>query len=174
MANIDAEQILAFLQELGNRSPQTATVYLLGGSALCLLGNPRPTLDIDYVGNDLIKNPLQLLIEQVAQEMQVEVKPVPIEEFVPIPTAFHTRNIRVGRFGTIDVYILDPYTIALSKLDRGLDTDIEDVLFLLHHDFITLAELESVIDDALERAQGFDIIPDEIRQHLEVVRSQFH
>jgi hypothetical protein len=39
---------------------------------------------------------------------------------------------------------MDPYTIALSKLDRGFDTDIEDVLFLLHQKLITFEQLELV------------------------------
>jgi len=38
----------AFLQKLGERISQPTTLYLLGGSALCLLGSPRETLDVDY------------------------------------------------------------------------------------------------------------------------------
>lgn len=45
----------------------------------------RATLDIDYVGHDLRKNALQHTIEQVAQEVQLDVEAVPIDEFVPMP-----------------------------------------------------------------------------------------
>jgi len=54
---------------LGKRYAREATLLLLGGSALCLLGSPRPTLDIDYVGDDLNKNELQQLIDLGAFEM---------------------------------------------------------------------------------------------------------
>jgi len=42
--------IQAFLARLGERYEKPATLYLLGGSALLLLGSPRPTIDIDYLG----------------------------------------------------------------------------------------------------------------------------
>lgn len=76
MAEITVTQIRAWLTEVGNRYPQPATLLLLGGSALCLLGSPRATMDIDYVGHDLHKNALQAVIEQVAQEMHLEVEAV--------------------------------------------------------------------------------------------------
>ena len=58
MATITSDQIHAFLTELGSRYGHRATLLLLGGSALCLLGSERATLDIDYVGNDIHKDEL--------------------------------------------------------------------------------------------------------------------
>lgn len=60
MAEISVHQIISLVTEVGQRYQQSATLLLLGGSALRLLGSPRPTLDIDYVGHDLHKDPLQL------------------------------------------------------------------------------------------------------------------
>jgi hypothetical protein len=54
MKNMDKELIQEFLTRLGSRCPKQATLYLLGGSAMILLGSSRDTLDIDYVGNDSI------------------------------------------------------------------------------------------------------------------------
>ena len=48
MEPITAAVLRLFLQRLGARYPRPATLYLLGGSALCLLGSPRVTLDVDY------------------------------------------------------------------------------------------------------------------------------
>ena len=53
MAEIDSDQINVFLTALGKRYSRRTKLILLGGSALCLLGSARPTVDIDYVGNDL-------------------------------------------------------------------------------------------------------------------------
>jgi hypothetical protein len=50
MEFVDTLQIRTFLEEVGKRYPQAAQLILLGGSALCLLGSSRPTLDIDYYG----------------------------------------------------------------------------------------------------------------------------
>jgi Nucleotidyltransferase of unknown function (DUF6036) len=173
MEPIDALQIRTFLAEVGKRYPQAAHLILLGGSALCLLGSSRPTLDIDYVGNDLRKNELQQLIDLVAQEMQIELEAVPIDEFVPVPADAQSRWLPVGRFGLIDVFIMDPYTMALSKLDRGFDTDIEDVRFLLHQKLITFEQLELVTATALEKAKEFAMVSANVRAHLEALRNLF-
>ena len=37
-----------FLQRLGERYPGPGDLYLLRGCALCFLGNPRTTVDVDY------------------------------------------------------------------------------------------------------------------------------
>lgn len=172
MAGIAEETILAFLVELGRRHPQPTELLLLGGSALCLPGSPRPTLDIDYVGDDLSKTELQQTIDQVSEEMGIEVEAVPIAGFVPLPEDSVERRVPVGRFDTIEVFVLDPYTIALSKIDRGFDTDIEDVIFLIRREFVQLEKLESLVRSAMERAGEFSLSPSEMRNHLQAVRDQ--
>lgn len=172
MAEIAVTQIRALLTEVGNRYPQPATLLLLGGGALRLLGSSRPTLDLDYVGHDLHKTALQEVIEQVAQEMHLEVEAVPIEEFVPLPDYAQQRRLAVGQFGSIAVYILDPYTIALSKIDRGFDTDLEDVIFLIRQGLITLAQLEAVVNTAVVQAQAFNLNIAAMHDHLQAVRNQ--
>jgi hypothetical protein len=170
METIAADQLYAFLTELGDRYARPATLVLLGGSALCLLGSDRPTLDIDYVGDDLHKNELQRTIEQVAQELRITVDAVPIFQFVPMPTGADDRRLLIDRFGDIDVYVLDPYTIALSKLDRGFDTDIEDIVFLIRRKLIVFEQLERVAMIALARASEFGMNSADVKAHLQTVR----
>lgn len=170
MATISAEHIHQFLAELAARYTRPATLLLLGGGALCLLGSERPTADIDYVGDDLRKNELQKVIAQLADEQGLIIDPVPISQFVPVPVDADKRRIFIGRFGQIVVYILDPYVIALSKLDRGFDSDIDDIRFLLRKNLISFEQLEAVVQIALQNAARFDLNSTAIRQHLDVVR----
>ncbi len=51
MDPVTPETFTALLKRLGETYPDQATFYLLGGSALLLLGNSRQTLDIDYTTN---------------------------------------------------------------------------------------------------------------------------
>lgn len=171
MESVAPEQIKAFLTELGDRYPLPTILLLLGGSALCLLGSNRPTLDIDYVGDDLHKNDLQYLIDQIAQELQIPIDAVPIDQFLPVPTGADERRLLIGQFGNIAVYVLDPYTIALSKLDRGFDTDIEDIMFLIRQNLVTLAQLEQVALSAITQGAEFGLDSGSIRTHLQTVRS---
>jgi hypothetical protein len=165
MAEANSEQIKAFLERLGERYSRRAKLILLGRGALCLLGNPRPTVDIDYVGNDLQKDELQGLMDEIAGEMGFEAEAVPIQEFTPLALGDEKREIPVGTFGKLEVSIIDPYVIALTKLDRGFDTDLEDVIFLIH-----LPQLEQVIQDALPQAGKFDMDSHKLQEHLQAVR----
>lgn len=48
MEPVTSAVLQAFFERLSERYRGAGELYLLGGSALCLLGNPRETLDIDY------------------------------------------------------------------------------------------------------------------------------
>lgn len=172
MGELDVPAIRALLAEVGRRHPQPAQLFLLGGGALRLLGGQRPTLDLDYVGDDLHQDEIQRILEQVAHEMKLEVEAVPIEQFIPVPADASLRHHFVGRFGSLDVYIFDPYSIALSKLDRGFDTDIDDVIFLVRHGLLDLTQLHRVVSIALERAVEFDLNRQQTLTNLASVRSR--
>jgi hypothetical protein len=70
-------------------------------------------------------------MNQLAAQYRLDIEAVPIVEFVLLPPGAETRRRFIGRFGKVDVYVYDLSTIALSKIARGLDTDIEDVIFLV-------------------------------------------
>jgi hypothetical protein len=163
--------IQEFLARLGSRYPKQATLYLLGGSALILLGSSRDTLDIDYVGNDMQKDDFQILIEEIAAELELETEPVPIERFIPLPEGNEQRKIHIGQFGNVNAYIIDPYSIALSKVDRGFETDLEDLIFLIRHNQINVEELDQIINKSLFHAGKFDFHP-EILAHFEDLKKR--
>ena len=163
-------RIEAFLTAVGKHCQPASTLFLLGGGALEMLGGARPTVDLDYVGNDLQPDNLQQLMMQIANEMQIELEAVPIAEFVPVPANAQKRAVLVGEFGNLTVYIFDPYTIALSKLDRGFDNDIEDVLFLVRNQLITVEQLAMFVETAVSQANRFDLDATAMRRHLEIVR----
>ncbi len=54
---------------------------------------------------------------------------------------------------------LRPYTIALSKLARGLESDIQDVLFLLREGTIEMEERSRIVDQAIPLAWRRDVDP---------------
>jgi hypothetical protein len=168
MGSLATDDIEEFLQRLGDRYLHPATIYLLGGSALCFLGNPRRTVDIDYTVEPAA-DALVVEIESLADEMQLELEAVPIEEFVPLPDGSVERHQWIGQFRELRVYVYDPYTIALSKLSRGFETDLQDVVFLLRQRIITLTELTRYVEAALPQAWDFDINPADLRLYFDEV-----
>ncbi len=158
-----------FLTRLGERYANPATLYLLGGSALLLLGNPRQTLDIDYTTdlNPQKQQALETIMNELAAQYRLDIEAVPIAEFVPLPPGAETRRRFIGRFSQVDVYVYDLYTIALSKIARGFDTDLDDVIFLIKSNLIDLTELQKHFQTVLPQASKVDIIPSEFQQYFQ-------
>jgi Nucleotidyltransferase of unknown function (DUF6036) len=172
MESLTKQDILSFLEELGKQVTSGTSLMLLSGSALSLLGNPRPALDIDYLADDQNKADFQLSIDRLASQLHIKVEGVPFDRYIPFPEGTSQRHIFYRQFGLLEVTILDPYTIALAKIDRGLDKDLGDVIFLIQNGLVELDRLQSVVENALERAAEFDLHPDQARQHLEVIRQK--
>jgi hypothetical protein len=134
-----------------------------------MLGSIRQTVDIDFTTN-LETDPAKIfetVVQQVAQEMNVDVESVRIAEFVPLPQNAETRRRFIGRYGNIEVFVYDLYTIALSKISRGFESDFEDVLFLLREKFITMGELEAYFNEILPDAPKTDIDRKEFQKYFE-------
>jgi hypothetical protein len=169
---VNTQALEMFFQELGKRYEEPAMLYLVGGSALVLLGSDRPTLDIDYVGIDIpgLWDELQRLIDEIATEMDLKIEAVPYREMIPLSSDTEERHIYVGRYGTIDVYVFDPYAMALGKLDRGFPSDLEDIVFMLEHNLLNLPQFEKVVQDALPVADQYDMNPAQMQKNLNAVR----
>jgi len=168
---MDITEIQSVLQKLGARVPRDSRLVLIGGGALALLGSPRLTIDIDFIGDDVHPNPLHKTIMQIAREMQIHVEPVPLERFVALPEGNEKRVIRIGQFGNLEVFVADPYSIAPSKLDRGLDTDFDDLVFLIQNKHVDMDEFESILSATLPHARKFDFNPD-ILEHLQELKNR--
>ena len=165
-------QIREFLDTVGNQLVAPAQLIIVGGSGLNLLGNDRPTLDLDYEGEESEVNELRTLMEKVALELHIELEAVPLQRFIPIPSGASKRHVLIGRFGDLEVLVFDPYSIALSKLDRGFDSDIEDVLFLLRHGFVDSNELAALLSGLTrELVAQYDLDLGQMRVHLDLAQA---
>ena len=168
---MDKDKLQSILTILGEQVPPSTQLFLLGGSALTLLGSLRQSLDIDFVGDDIHPNELHRTIMEKAKELKLQVEAVPIDRFIPLPEGNEQRNIYIGQFANLEIHVIDPYSIALSKLDRGLFTDFDDIIFLIKSGHITSEELERITLKAISQAKKFDLHPD-ILAHLQELQSR--
>ena len=174
MESVTAANLKLFLQRLGERYPGPATIYLLGGSALCLLGSPRVTLDVDYTVEVAPEDTarFQAVLAELATEMRLDLEDVPLAEFIPLPPGARERRRAIGRFGQLEIYIFDPYSIALSKIARGFEADLEDAVFMLREHLVEFDELERLFEQILPESPKADIAPQEFRAYFEELRRQ--
>ena len=172
MEPVTPDTLMTFLARLGERCDGETRLYLLGGSALRLLGSPRETLDVDYTADVPAETAqaFQQAMTQLADEFRLDLEEVPLAEFVPLPPLVHERHRLIGRFGLLEVYLFDPYSIALSKVARGFEADLEDVLFLLCSGRIDWHQLERHFQTILPEVSRTDIDPREFRAYFEELR----
>ncbi len=116
---------------------------------------------------------LETAVAELAAEMQLHVDEVPLGEFVPLPPQARERRRLVGRYGQLDVYVFDLYSIALSKIARGFEADLEDVMFLLREGLIEFGELEGYFNIVLPDAPKADIIISEFCDYFDEIRCRW-
>ncbi|HEX8122927.1 MAG TPA: DUF6036 family nucleotidyltransferase [Solirubrobacteraceae bacterium] len=127
----DETRIRAFLRELGRRSNAPARVYLTGGATAVLEGWRSSTIDIDLSFEPDDDASLRILPE-LKERLDVNIELVSAGDFIPVLPGWRDRSPFVGRVGSLDVHHLDPYSQALSKVERGFEHDLNDVEAMLN------------------------------------------
>jgi hypothetical protein len=65
------------------------------------------------------------------------------------------------------------YSIALSKVARGFESDLEDVVFLLNQKLIQIDTLTTAFKSVLPRARRTDIDPLEFQEYFDELTRRF-
>jgi len=148
--SVDKESIEAFLQQLGKTFHKSARLYIVGGAALVHMGvRPGTTQDIDIQVSGSNEGELIVAIQQMIHRLQINVEFASPADFIPLPAQWESHARFVGRYGKIDVFYFDFYSIALSKIERGNTRDIADVKLLIEQGIVTLDELDKAYQEVL-------------------------
>ena len=110
---------------------------------------PGFTQDIDIQVSGANEGELIVAIQRLIQQMQVNVEFASPSDFMPLPSQWESHARYVGRYGGVDVFYFDFYSIALSKIERGNNRDIADVKLLVQQNIITLDELDTAYQEVL-------------------------
>jgi len=148
--SVDKTAIESFLQQLGRTFRKPGRLYLVGGAALVHAGvRPGFTQDIDIQVSGANEGELIVAIQRLIQQLQINVEFASPADFIPLPSQWEMRAQYVGRYGGVDVFYFDFYSIALSKIERGNSRDIDDVKLLVQQGIITLNELDEAYREVL-------------------------
>ena len=148
--SVDKTAIESFLQQLGRAFRKPGRLYLVGGAALVHAGvRPGFTQDIDIQVSGANEGELIVAIQRLIQQLQINVEFASPADFIPLPSQWEMHAQYVGRYGGVDVFYFDFYSIALSKIERGNSRDIDDVKLLVQQGIITLNELDAAYREVL-------------------------
>jgi hypothetical protein len=122
----DAERIRAFLAALGVRASKPTRLYLVGGATAVLQGWRPSTIDVDLV---LIPESDEILraIPELKRDLELNVEIAAPHHFIPELPGWQERSLFVEQIRQLSIYHYDPYSQALSKLERRHAKDVTDV-----------------------------------------------
>jgi len=155
---VDASRIRALAQALGTVARQPVRVYLTGGSTAVLEGWREATIDVDLRFEpeaDELLRALPALKESLGVNIELASPP----DFIPELPGWRERSPHVFREGRVDVHHFDPYSQALSKIERGFEQDLSDVRSMIKEGLVKaprLRELYDTIEPELYRYPAID------------------
>jgi len=114
-------------------------------------GFRQQTLDIDVVIEVAAEEHADLIqaIRELKEGLDVNVEEASPADFIPLPSGYQHRHQFIDRFGGLEVFHFDLYSVALSKIERGQTKDFEDVLSLLKARRINWGRLEGYFHEIL-------------------------
>ncbi|HET7417071.1 MAG TPA: DUF6036 family nucleotidyltransferase [Solirubrobacterales bacterium] len=142
-------------------------MYLTGGATAVLEGWRPSTVDVDVRFEPDEDAALQAVAE-LKERLQVNVELASPLDFLPALTNWRERSRFRFQAGNLEVFDFDPYSQALSKLERGFELDLSDVAEMVRAqqvDPARLLELYEEIESELFRFPAVD--PAQLRQAVE-------
>ena len=155
---VDEQRIRELAKHLGRVARTQVRIYLTGGATAVIEGWRPGTIDIDLrfePDNDDLLRELPALKQQL--DINVELASPP--DFIPELPGWRERSPLVFREGNVDVHHFDPYSQALSKIERGFEQDLRDVRSMLSSGLVErarLRELFAAIETELFRYPAID------------------
>lgn len=159
----DAERIEGLARELGRAVLPGTRMYLTGGATAVLEGWRPSTVDID-VRFEPDSDAALSRVAQLKESLSVNVELASPLDFLPPLPGWRDRCRFRFREGSLEVFDFDPYSQALSKVERGFELDLEDVRSMIASgqvDPVKLLELYEEIEEELFRFPAVD--PDSLR-----------
>jgi len=174
--NLTRADIEKFLNALGKAYRKAGSLYLAGGAALVHMGlRSGSTLDIDVVIEASDEDEMIMAIRRLVEQMQINIEFASPADFIPIPSQWAAHAKFIGRYGKIDAFYFDLYSLALSKISRGSDRDLIDIKLLVQQKLVTLDELDTAYNEILPRMGKrpyINLNPQKFAERYEIVRQQ--
>jgi hypothetical protein len=143
---VDEQRIRAFARELARVARSPVRVYLTGGSTAVLEGWRETTIDLDLRFEpeaDELLRALPALKERLGLNVELASPP----DFIPELPGWRDRSPHVLREGAVDVHHFDPYSQALSKIERGFEQDLADVRTMIARGLVEPARLGALFNE---------------------------
>ena len=146
------------MRAFGALAKRDAHVYFTGGATAVLMGWRDSTIDIDLRFAPELDELFRGLPE-LKEKLQINIELASPSDFIPPLPGWEDRCRQIGREGKVTFYHYDPYSQALSKIERGHTQDLKDVESMLQNGVLEREKLLSLyqsIEPQLYRYPAID------------------
>ncbi|MGI8811651.1 MAG: DUF6036 family nucleotidyltransferase [Pyrinomonadaceae bacterium] len=133
------------MRALGQVSRQQARVYFTGGVTAVLMGWRDMTIDID-LRFDPELDELYRALPILKERLEINIELAAPSDFIPPLPGWEARSLHIAREGRLDFYHYDPYSQALSKIERGHTQDLGDVDAMMREGLCSRLKLLSLFE----------------------------
>jgi hypothetical protein len=172
---VDQYRIEQFLKQLGRTFRKPGRVYLVDGTSMVYEGLRPQTLDID-LSFEVANQDHQQFIEAVRtlkDILNLNIEEVSPAHFIPLPAGYQERSQYINRYGLLEMFHFDLYSTALSKLARGTEEDLADVMALLQAGRLDMTNLKQYFAEILPKfaTKNFKQEPAEFQYNFNILLS---
>ncbi len=173
----DRQRNELFLQRLGRRFTRPGRLYLSGSTTMVNESFRQKTLDIEITFEvaDEHHGAFVAAVRDLKEQLSLNIEEASPAEFIPLPSGHQERSQYIGRYGQLDVFHFDLYSIALSKIERGTESDSEDVLTLLDSGRLELSLLSRFFGEIMTRYATESLKQDPVEYHrkFEILKEMY-
>ena len=175
---VDRQRIELFLQNIGRLFTRPGRIYLGGGTTMVYEGYRQNTLDIDisFEVADDDHGAFVAAVRELKELLALNIEEASPAELIPPPSGNKERNQFIGRYGQLDVFHYDLFSTALSKIERGTESDFEDVLLLLRSGRLVSSRLADCFEEITSRYAEASLKqgPVEFRRKFAILKQMWH
>ena len=173
----ERDSIELCLQRLGRRFTRPGRLYLVGGATMVFEGFRDQTLDIDisFEVDDKDHRDFVAAVRDLKEQLSLNIVEASPSDFIPVPAGYRERSPYIGRYGRLEVFHFYLYSLALSKIERGTESDFEDALILLRSGRIDMPVLSQYFEEIMTRygPESIKRDPVEYRSKSEILREMW-
>lgn len=143
---VDAERVRALARLLSAAVAEETTLYLTGGTTAVMEGWRASTVDVDL----LLEPESDELLRRIAaakEELSVNIEHASPPDFIPELPGWRERSPFVLQEGRLTVRHFDPYSQALSKVERGFEQDLGDVSEMVSRGMVDPGRARELFDE---------------------------
>ena len=140
------EKVSELMRILGLRARHETRVYFTGGTTAVLMGWRDSTLDVDLRFEPELDELFRALPE-IKEKFHINIELAAPSDFIPPVPGWQDRSQYIGREGKVSFFHYDPYSQALSKIERGHEKDMKDVEAMLENGLVDSEKLLTLFDE---------------------------